>query len=75
MAEAYGVPCVWVELREHFLQWDFKYRDFYESIGKTKETPVLLYKEDSHDEIERKVKEWKQGHIDFEQLEKLIPFM
>ena len=30
VAEAYGVPSVWVELTEHPDWWSFKYNDFYE---------------------------------------------
>lgn len=34
VAQAYGVPALWVEFCEHIAGWDFKFRDFYASLGK-----------------------------------------
>ncbi len=43
VAETYGIPSVWVELIRHDKEWDFKYLDFYESIGKFNMKSVKLY--------------------------------
>ena len=48
VAEAYRVPCVWVEFIPHghfdsTRDWSFKFRDFFASIGKCGATPLQLF--------------------------------
>ena len=47
MAEAYGKPAVWLQLqdgprRTALMGGAFKFRDFYEGIGKAEQTPVVV---------------------------------
>lgn len=63
VAETYGIPCAWVELKKHPEYWNFKFEDFYESIGKVGEQSVKLYQEEYEDIITEKVSNWKKSNI------------
>lgn len=63
VAETYGIPCVWVELKKHSEYWNFKFEDFYESLGKVGEQSVKLYQEEYEDIITEKVSSWKKTNI------------
>lgn len=74
VAEAYNIPSVWVEFKEHPPYWDFKYNDFYLSIGKYGQVSLKLYV-DELENIEEKIKEWKPGCIDIESIVDDFPFV
>lgn len=75
-AEAYKTPCLWAIFspkknnEDHF----FKYRDFYQSIGKEIQTPVLISETTSLDELREKVSSWTPGKIDTDPLLSVAPF-
>ena len=73
VAETYGIPNVWVEFVNHPDYWDFKYKDFYESIGKN-ENIISIKSEDNIDILFEKIKHWKKGNIDYKKLIDLYPF-
>ena len=79
VAEAYNIPCVWVEFIDHLAlqvneDWNFKFLDFYESIGKHNMKSIKLYEDFNFDELMKKKDEWKPGTIDYEQLLNDFPF-
>lgn len=64
VAEAYGVPALWVEFSEHVPGWDFKFRDFYASIGKPSERAVFVDEATTLDSLLARRAEWRAGKID-----------
>ena len=77
IAEAYNIPCVWVEFLDHKNfndDWSFKFRDFYESIGKHDMSSIKLYEGFNFDDLLAKKDEWHLGRIDYQQLVKYLPF-
>lgn len=68
VAEAYGIPCVWVEFKKHPEYWNFKFEDFYESIGRMDEQSVKLYQESYEDIIYEKIDGWKKTDIDYSKI-------
>ena len=65
VAEAYGIPCVWVEFQKHPEYWNFKFEDFYESIGKMGEQIIKLYLNEYEDIVYEKIHSWKKSDIDY----------
>ena len=74
VAEAYGVPSVWVEFIEHPSWWSFKYNDFYESVNKFGEESIKLYENCDLNQITQKAGEWKRGSIDYRKMIEAFPF-
>lgn len=73
VAETYGIPNVWVEFMDHPEYWDFKYIDYYESIGKSEEIIKVKTMEDVEAAID-KAGGWEKGNIDYNELIRLYPF-
>lgn len=76
VAECYSIPSVWVEIIPHNLpwEWDFKFNDFYFSIGKKETNCLKLYNGYSVNEILKKANDWKIGTIDYDSMLKAFPF-
>ena len=76
VAETYNIPCVWVEFRQHFSwsDWNFKFHDFYESIGKYDMQSIKLYEGYNFDELMTLRDKWKPGNIDYEKQLEYFPF-
>ena len=74
MAQAYNVPNVWVEFREGEKRDPFKYHDFFCSIGKTDEHPLLLSEETDLQLVFDKLRTWRPGHLDLQPLIDAAPF-
>ena len=79
VAETYGIPNIWAEFIDHttgeFNQdWSFKFRDFYESIGKHNMSSFKLYKGYDFDDLLRTCDNWHPGKIDYAQLLDDFPF-
>lgn len=73
VAETYGIPNVWVECKVHPDYWDFKFEDYFESIGKS-ESIIKLQNEIDYIRIEEKISTWRKGEIDYCKLLSLFPF-
>ena len=73
VAETYGIPNVWVEFIQHPDYWDFKFDDFYGSIGKD-ERIIKIKRVDDVEKACKKIETWKRGNIDYEKLKSLFPF-
>lgn len=74
VSEAYGIPNVWVRFENITKGLDFKYYDYYESIRKCKEKPMMVTNSTLIDDIINKGREWKQGDIDVKPLIDSCPF-
>ena len=74
VAEAYGIPSVWVEFIEHKSFWSFKYQDFYESINKFDMKSIKASDEDLNLKINNFIMNWKPGNIEYENMLRVFPF-
>lgn len=74
VAETYGIPCLWVELIPHAEGWDFKFKDFYGSIGKSIVSSLKLYEEFDEKEIRDRLEQWQKVEIDYDYLMSCFPF-
>ena len=73
VAEAYGIPSKWVEFGTYADGWEFKYYDFYESIGKMDESPLHIDETTTCEMLLDKKKDWKKGNIDLDKLMDACP--
>lgn len=75
VSEAYGVPNKWVKFSENIIGGDFKYNDFYQSIGKFDEQPLVLTLNSIDNlNIELLKSNWKFITIDTKKLLDSCPF-
>lgn len=75
IAEAYGIPAVWVEFTSHPAYWSFKFEDFYESIGKFNMKSIRLYETDSFDEVAQAAAQWRPGIMNLQKMVENCPFI
>ena len=68
VAEAYGVPALWVEFSEHVPGWDFKFRDFYASVGKPDARPVFVSEKTSLEDLLALRAAWHAGTVNTDAL-------
>lgn len=73
VAETYGIPNVWVELKNHPDYWKFKYIDYYKSIDKT-ENILHITNQSQIIEIQDRINNWKKGNINYDVLLSYFPF-
>lgn len=77
VAETYNIPSVWVEFTDHKNfndDWGFKFRDFYESIGKYNMQSIKLFEGFDFESLIKLKELWQRGTIDYERLLKYFPF-
>ena len=75
VSEAYGVPNKWVKFSENIIGGNFKYNDFYQSIGKFDEHPLILNLNNIDKINIKKLKNnWKSTAIDTRKLLDSCPF-
>lgn len=73
VAETYGIPNVWVEFKDHPDYWNFKFEDYYGSIGK-EEHIIKLQDLVNTKTIKSKINKWEKGNIDYKKLLSYFPF-
>ena len=73
-AETYGIPNIWAEFIKHENSWDFKYNDFYESIGKFNMKSFKLYEKYDFKDLIAFKNSWSKGNINYEDLLEKFPF-
>ena len=73
IAEAYGIPSRWVEFGTYIDGWEFKYNDFYESIGKMKESPFYVDESTTFEMLMDQKNDWRPGYIDLDKLMAACP--
>lgn len=75
VAEAYGVPSVWVKFREMKPGWDFKFFDFYKSIGRSvKSACYIECREDITRMASACLSTWSAAEIKTDDLYNSAPF-
>lgn len=74
IAEAYGVPAIWAKFGEYVDGWDFKFLDFYDSIGKTTVQPLIMNADITGDMIYDMGMNWSPGFLDADKLFNSCPF-
>jgi pyruvyltransferase len=72
VAESYGIPNHWIRLSDKVIGNGFKFRDFYRSIGKKIEAPVIV--ESTFDPVELASRPWTQGTLNLSKLLNACPF-
>ena len=74
VAEAYGVPSQWISVDGKLLGGNYKFLDFYASIGKEHVAPIKVNETTELDYLCEKAFEWKKGHLNLEPMVKACPF-
>lgn len=74
ISETYGVPNIWAKFGEYVEGWDFKFQDYYESIGKEGINPVLVDGEFDVGKLREYGEKWDKGTIDLKPLIDACPF-
>ena len=74
VAEAYGVPAVWAKFSDRITGGDFKYLDFYASIGKTGQHPIEVAGDADFPALHAAAAAWKPGSFDPKPLLAACPF-
>lgn len=75
IAEAYHVPNVWIEFGKPLIGGHFKFHDFFMSIHRDRERPVVIHGvEIPLDPINIEIARWEQGSIDLQPLLNACPF-
>lgn len=75
IAEAYHVPNVWIEFGKPLIGGHFKFHDFFLSIHRDRENPVIIDEQEMPvGVIEKERSEWKRGNINLQPLINACPF-
>lgn len=74
VAEAYGIPAIWVEFKEYVSGWEYKFYDFYASIGKENSSYIKIEDDMDVEKLEEIVQKWSPGKIDLKPLLNSCPF-
>jgi len=73
VADAYGISSKWMKASDNIFGDEFKYHDYYESIGITDEEPLLMRRKISYDDLLESC--WKKDlDIDLERLLIACPY-
>lgn len=74
MAEAYGVPNLWVEINGELLGGHFKFHDFFMSIKRDRKSPFIIDSTTTYDALMEAADLWQPGEIDLMPLMEAAPF-
>ena len=75
VAEAYGIPNIWIEFGKPLIGGHFKFHDFFLSIGRDREASFVIKNDGlSTSEILRELESWQLGNIDLQPLIDAAPF-
>lgn len=74
VAEAYGIPALWVEFDTPIPGWEFKFNDFYASIGKAGLAPFRVTEATRSEELWARRASWVPARLDLEPLLAACPF-
>lgn len=73
VADAYGIPSKWIKVSDKIYGDDFKYGDYYQSIGVKEEKPLIVNEQISTVDLMNTC--WKKEmNIDLEGLLESCPF-
>ena len=74
VSEAYQIPSVWVKFQNYVDGWDFKYHDFYASMGKEHVSCINIEADTQLENLCTVAQSWQPGKIDLEPLLDACPF-
>jgi pyruvyltransferase len=75
MAEAYGIPNLWIEFGKPLIGGHFKFHDFFLSIGRDRETSFVIQGNDLPIvNIQKELESWQPGTINLQPLIDSAPF-
>ena len=75
MAEAYKIPNVWIEFGKPLIGGHFKFHDFFLSIDRDRESPLLIGDFNlTLKEVQKKLSTWQPGIINLQPLIDSAPF-
>ena len=74
LSDTYDIPNCWVQFSEKIGGGTFKYRDYYLSVGKKIETPIILQNLNFLKDIIRLKKHWNPISIDKKKIMAVCPF-
>lgn len=75
MAEAYGIPNLWIEFGKSLIGGHFKFHDFFLSIGRDRENPYIIKDYKLHiNDIKKELSSWQPGNINLQPLIDSAPF-
>ena len=76
MAEAYGIPNLWIEFGKSLIGGHFKFHDFFLSIARDRESPFVIKDYDlSISDIQKELSSWEPGNINLQPLIDAAPFL
>lgn len=73
ISEAYGIPNLWVKLKNSVLSDDFKFHDFFLSLGFDR-APYVIEKSPELQDLLIETARWNQGGLDIQKLLDSCPF-
>lgn len=73
VAEAYGIPAIWAEFGSYPPGWEFKFRDFYASVGKPGATFLPVSPDTSLRDLDTAAATWMPPHLDLAPLLRACP--
>lgn len=73
VSDAYGIPNVWAKFSDKISGGDFKYQDYFSSVGR-KSIPLLMHNHIDRKIIEEKAREWEPINFDSKPLLNAFPF-
>lgn len=73
VADAYGIPSLWIKLSDKVLGNGFKFRDYFSSVGRRNDNPLILNNSISIESILRSFEEYRI-QIDLDKLWQACPF-
>lgn len=74
IADAYNIPNAWIKLSDKVLGEGFKYRDYYASVGRIYQEPLIWTKNININHILFQLSSWNEPRIDLESLWNTCPF-
>jgi len=72
-ADAYGIPSTWIKFSDNVTGSGFKFFDYFKSVGRTDEGPLVIQEDSSIDEILDTYYHYKLN-LDLKELWDVCPF-
>lgn len=72
-ADAYGIPSLWIKLSDKILGDDFKYYDYFSSVGRNDTNPLIISSSTSYEQIVNNFQDYKID-IDLDKVYDACPF-
>lgn len=74
IADSYGVPNVWVKFSDKIVGDDFKYQDYFHSVGRVIDAPYIINNRDDLESILDGNNMSKANNIDYRSIYEVCPF-